>query len=772
MVIAANLGLPRIGPKRELKKALESYWKGEIAETELQAVARSIRKQNWEMQKAAGIKQIPSNDFSFYDLMLDTICMVGAVPARYKFSGDTVDLATYFAMARGAQQEGIDVQAMEMTKWFDTNYHYIVPEFTSNQQFALKSTKAVEQFEEAKAAGFHTRPVIIGPVTFLLQGKVKEGDAQALDLLPALLPVYSQLLQKLQAAGADWVQIDEPALVLDLSAEAKQAYETAYAALRQAVPGLKLALTTYFGELGDNLVTALRLPVDALHVDLVRAPGQLDNVLAALPANLILSLGVVDGRNIWINNLDNSLQAVEKAVKVLGSDRVVVAPSCSLLHSPVDLDLEDKLDAELKSWLSFAKQKLAEVAAIAAAANGNKAEVEQVFAKNREAVRSRETSPRIHNQEVKKRAAAVTGAMLNRNQPYNERAKVQRAAFNLPLLPTTTIGSFPQTKEVRAARADFKAGRITEQAYVDFLKDETEKAIRFQENIDIDVLVDGEFDRNDMVEHFGELLSGFAFTRFGWVQSYGSRCVKPPVIFGDVSRPNPMTVAWSAYAQSLTSRIMKGMLTGPVTILQWSFVRDDQPRSETCKQIGLAIRDEVADLESAGIKIIQIDEPAIREGLPLRRKDWGAYLKWAVDAFRISASGVRDETQIHTHMCYSEFNDIIQSIADMDADVISIETSRSQMELLDAFITFRYPNEIGPGVYDIHAPRVPNTQEMEALLRKALKVLSPEQVWVNPDCGLKTRGWKEVETSLRHMVDAAKTLRRELADAPEKVLAQ
>lgn len=771
MVIAANLGLPRIGPKRELKKALESYWKGEIPESELQAAARQIRKQNWEIQQAAGINQIASGDFSFYDIMLDTIAMVGAVPERYKFSGETVDLATYFAMARGAQAEGIDVQAMEMTKWFDTNYHYIVPEFTSNQQFALKSTKAVEEFLEAKNAGFHTRPVLIGPVTFLLLGKMKDAG-NALDLLSNLLPVYSQILAALQAAGANWVQIDEPALVLDLSDDVKQAYAAAYAELRKSAPDLKISLSTYFGAIGDNLVTTLRLPIDALHVDLVRAPGQLDEVLAALPANLSLSVGVVDGRNIWINNLHNSLELIERAVKVLGSDRVIVAPSCSLLHSPVDLGLEEKLDTELKSWMSYAKQKLSEVAALTQAANGNKEAVTPIFEANAQAISARSTSPRIHNQDVKKRAAEVTDAMLNRQHPYAVRAEIQRDAFKLPLLPTTTIGSFPQTKEVRAARADFKAGRITEASYVDFLKAETESAIRFQEKIDIDVLVDGEFDRNDMVEHFGELLSGFAFSSFGWVQSYGSRCVKPPVIFGDVSRPTPMTVAWSAYAQSLTNRIMKGMLTGPVTILQWSFVRDDQPRSETCKQIGLAIRDEVVDLEAAGIKIIQIDEPAIREGLPLRRCDWAAYLKWAVDAFRISASGVRDETQIHTHMCYSEFNDIIQSIADMDADVISIETSRSQMELLDAFITFRYPNDIGPGVYDIHAPRVPNAQEMESLLRKALKVLSPEQIWVNPDCGLKTRGWKEVETALEHMVDAAKKLRQELAEVPRQAVLQ
>jgi 5-methyltetrahydropteroyltriglutamate--homocysteine methyltransferase len=770
MAISANLGFPRIGPKRELKKALESYWKGESTEAELQATAATIRKQNWQLQKNAGITHIPSNDFALYDLTLDTIAMVGAIPERYKFSGNNVDLATYFAMARGAQKDGIDVQAMEMTKWFDTNYHYIVPEFSSSQQFKLTSLKAVEQFTEAKKLGITTRPVLLGPVSFLLLGKVKDHGASALSLLPALLPVYEQILSKLAEAGAEWVQIDEPCLVLDLPAGAQDAYKTTYAKLAGAAKGLKLCLTTYFGELGDNLATAVSLPVAALHVDLVRGAAQLDSVLKALPANLLLSVGVVDGRNIWINNFEKSLGLIDTAVKALGTDRVIVAPSCSLLHSPVDLALETKLDNELKGWMSFATQKLQEIATLTKAANDGRGAVKAALDQNAAAIAARSSSTRIHNQDVKKRAAAVTDKMLNRESAYKARAALQREAFDLPLLPTTTIGSFPQTAEVRAARAEFKAGKLSEAAYVDFLKKETEKAVRFQENIGIDVLVDGEFDRNDMVEHFGELLSGFAFTSFGWVQSYGSRCVKPPVIFGDVSRPKAMTVEWSAYAQSLTKKIMKGMLTGPVTILQWSFVRDDQPRSETCKQIGLAIRDEVVDLETAGIKIIQIDEPAIREGLPLRRKDWAAYLKWAVDCFRISAAGVKDETQIHTHMCYSEFNDIIQSIADMDADVISIETSRSQMELLDAFTNFRYPNEIGPGVYDIHAPRIPNKEEMVALLRKALNVLSPEQVWVNPDCGLKTRGWKETEAALKSMVDAAVTLRGELANASAKVV--
>ena len=599
MAISANLGFPRIGAKRELKKSLESYWKGEVSEADLQATADTIRKQNWQLQKDAGISFIPSNDFSFYDTTLDTIAMVGAIPERYKFSGDKVGLDTYFAMARGAQKDGIDVSAMEMTKWFDTNYHYIVPEFADNQQFRLTSLKAVEQFTEAKNQGITTRPVILGPVSFLLLGKMKDHSKGALSLLPALLPVYEQIFAKLQQAGAEWVQIDEPCLVLDLPADAASAYKTAYASLSKAAPGLKIALTTYFGALGENLATAVSLPVAALHIDLVRAPEQLGNVLNALPASLTLSLGVVDGRNIWINNYQNSLKLINQAIAKLGSDRVIIAPSCSLLHSPVDLALETKLDNELKGWMSFATQKLGEVATLTKVANGDTSNA--ALAANTAAIAARSSSTRIHNQDVKKRAAAVTDAMLNRAAPYKKRAEIQREAFHLPALPTTTIGSFPQTVEVRAARADFKAGKITQDAYTDFLKKETEKAIRFQENIGIDVLVDGEFDRNDMVEHFGELLSGFVFTSFGWVQSYGSRCVKPPVIFGDVSRPKAMTVAWSAYAQSLTKKIMKGMLTGPVTILQWSFVRDDQPRSETCKQIGLAIRDEVVDLEKAGI---------------------------------------------------------------------------------------------------------------------------------------------------------------------------
>ena len=774
MVIAANLGFPRIGVQRELKKALEGYWKGEVTEHALKDVAKELRKTHWTLQHRAGIKHVPSNDFSFYDQVLDTIALVGAVPERYGFKGDKVDLATYFAMARGVQNKHVhadgeacnhahqDAAAMEMTKWFDTNYHYIVPELHAGQKFSLGSDKIFDEFKEAKLHGMHTRPVLLGPVSFLLLGKMKGGEGSTLSLLPELLPVYERILKQLAALGADWVQLDEPCLVLDLPKEAAGAYKTAYDKLSAAAPGLHIMLATYFGDLRDNLETAVSLPVAGLHIDLVRAPEQLDAVLAKFPAKKSLSLGVINGRNIWRADLDAAVRLVEKATTKLGSEWVHVAPSCSLQHAPVDLDAEDKLDGELKGWLAFAKQKLAEVAIITKAVSEGQSAVKAELEAARKSVEARKTSTRIHSATVKDRAGKIDASMKSRKSAFKDRIKKQQAALNLPLLPTTTIGSFPQTAEVRKARADFKAGRIDAAAYDKFLKAETASCIKYQDEIGLDVPVHGEFERNDMVEYFGEQLSGFFFTKNGWVQSYGARCVKPPVIFGDVSRPKPMTVEWSSFAQAQTKKHMKGMLTGPVTILQWSFVRDDQPRSDTCRQIALAIRDEVADLEKAGIKIIQIDEAAIREGLPLRRADWKAYLDWAVESFRITASVAKDETQIHTHMCYSEFNDIISAIADMDADVISIETSRSQMELLDAFVNFKYPNQIGPGVYDIHSPRVPAQAEMESLLRKALKVLSSEQIWVNPDCGLKTRGWKEVKPALEAMVAATKKLRDEL----------
>lgn len=766
MVLAANLGFPRIGAKRELKKAVESFWKGEVSEAELQQQAKEIRATNWKFQQEQGIDLISSNDFSFYDQILDTIALFGAVPERYKFDGGNVDLKTYFAMARGAQGNGLDVVAMEMSKWFDTNYHYIVPEFKQGQQFKVSSTKIFDEYKEAKALGVETKPVLVGPVTFLKIGKTHGEHFNTLTLLDNLLPVYEEVLKKLEAEGAKWVQIDEPALVLNSDEETRAAYKKAFERLAKA-SGLQIFLTTYFDDVAENLETALNLPVAALHLDLVRAPQQLENALAKAPASLKLSLGVIDGRNIWKNNLANSLKTLKQAIAKLGDERVIVAPSCSLLHTPVDLDQEEKIDPEIKQWMAFARQKVKELNTLKRALNEGEESVKAVLEENAKAAEARKVSPRIHDQKVKAREKEISAAMLTRQHPYAQRRETQKA-LGLPLLPTTTIGSFPQTAEVRAARAKFKKGELNQAEYDKFLEEETTKCIRFQENAGIDVLVHGEFERNDMVEYFGEQLNGFVFSQFGWVQSYGSRCVKPPIIFGDVSRPAPMTVRWAEYAQSQTKQYMKGMLTGPVTILQWSFVRDDQARSETCKQIALAIRDEVLDLEKAGIKIIQIDEAALREGLPLRKAAWKDYLNWAVDSFRITASGVRDETQIHTHMCYSEFNDIIEAVADMDADVISIETSRSAMELLEAFVNFKYPNEIGPGVYDIHSPRVPSKAEMTKLLHKALEVLQPEQVWVNPDCGLKTRGWKEVEPALVAMVEAAKEIREEIASGKIK----
>ncbi|KFF21761.1 5-methyltetrahydropteroyltriglutamate--homocysteine S-methyltransferase [Chryseobacterium sp. JM1] len=757
------LGSPRIGRHRELKKACEQYWSGKTSLNELRETGKNISLQNWKLQQEAGIDLIPCNDFSFYDQVLDMTLTVGAIPERYqevaaRKSASELDL--YFAMARGYQKDDLDITAMEMTKWFDTNYHYIVPEFQKNQPFRLFSQKIITEFISAKQAGVNAKPVIIGPLTYLLLGKEKEEGFDKLDLIHNLLPVYIEILKELENHGAQWIQFDEPFLGLDLTEKAKEIYQSVYSEIRNQFPDLKFIVATYFEGLKDNLTLASSLPVDVLHIDLVRSPEQLDDVLNAIPQTLSLSLGVVDGRNIWKNDFERSLGFIEKAVNAIGSDRVFIAPSCSLLHSPFDLDLEtneNTLSPEIKQWMAFAKQKVHEVVALKKLAAG-KADYQalQQFAENKKAIDNRKISSLIHNQAVKDRVDITTENDAQRKNPFSIRKENQQNVLQLPLFPTTTIGSFPQTKEVRAWRSKFKKGELTAEQYDDLLKKETERTIRWQEEIGIDVLVHGEFERNDMVEYFGEQLAGFAFTQNGWVQSYGSRCVKPPVIYGDVHRPHPMTVYWSQYAQSLTQKWVKGMLTGPVTILQWSFVRDDQPRSVTCKQIALAIRDEVNDLEKAGIRIIQIDEPAIREGLPLRRSEWQQYLEWAVEAFRISASGVEDTTQIHTHMCYSEFNDIIQNIADMDADVITIECSRSQMELLQAFADFKYPNEIGPGVYDIHSPRVPSKEEMIHLLRKAQAVIPAQQLWVNPDCGLKTRHWDETEKALIAMVEASR----------------
>jgi 5-methyltetrahydropteroyltriglutamate--homocysteine methyltransferase len=713
--------------------------------------------------RAQGIAHIPSNDFSLYDHVLDMAVAVDAVPERYRRLEDP--LQRYFALARGMQDGAVDLPALEMTKWFDTNYHYLVPELALDQCFRLNAKKLLGEIAEARALGIEPRPVVLGPVTFLKLSKFAArtpSSRHPLELLDRLLPIYEELLAVLHGQGIQWVQLDEPCLVLDLEDDERAAYERSLQTISSALARPRILVATYFGALGENLPLVLRSGLEAMHLDLVRAPEQLALALPQLPANMIVSLGLVDGRNVWRTDLDRAHALLRGAVTQLGPARVWVAPSCSLLHVPVDLGVETRLDPELTSWLAFAAQKLGEVGLLAKSAGapeltGEKAEL------SRRALASRRESPRTRNPDVRSRLAALEATMLQRASPFVLRASQQRARFDLPLLPTTTIGSFPQTADVRAARASWRAGRTTALEYQHFLEQETRRCIERQEALGLDVLVHGEFERNDMVEYFGEQLEGFAFTEHGWVQSYGSRCVKPPILFGDVSRPAAMTVAWSSYAQSLTKRPMKGMLTGPVTILQWSFVRDDQARLLSCMQLALALRDEVADLEAAGIGMIQVDEPALREGLPLRRLEWKAYLRWAVDAFRLATSGVRDDTQVHTHMCYSEFGDILEAVAEMDADVVSIETSRSRMELLADFGRFRYPNDVGPGVYDIHSPRVPSASDMEALLLRAAEVLPPTRLWVNPDCGLKTRKWPEVELALSNMLSAARRARERLS---------
>ena len=765
----ATLGTPRIGPRRELKTALESYWSGKSGAEELLEAAAALRAANWARQKSLGVTVIPSNDFSLYDHVLDTSVMVGAIPEIYGWTSGKVPLNVYFAMARGAQDaeavscghahHGAGAPAQEMTKWFDTNYHYMVPELAPNQRFSLASLKPLDEFLEAKALGYNTRPVLLGPVTFLKLAKSKAPGFEPLSLLPNLMPVYVDILRRLAANGAEWVQLDEPCLVLDLTDEDRRALSTAYGQIARALPNLKVMLTTYFGGLDDNLETALSLPVAGLHVDLARAPQQLDGVLAQAPNGLTLSLGVIDGRNVWRADLLAILRKLQPVVARRGTDHIQIAPSCSLLHVPIDLNLEDALDPDVKSWLAFAVQKMKELSVLGQALSGNQAAVGATIKDAALAVQSRAISVKVHDATVAERLASFKPDMAKRASTFEARAAEQRKRFNLPPFPTTTIGSFPQTADVRKARAAYAKGALSNADYEAFLKEETARTVKWQEDIGLDVLVHGEFERNDMVQYFGEQLSGFAFTRHAWVQSYGSRCVRPPILFGDVSRPKAMTVEWWRYAQSLTSKPMKGMLTGPVTILNWSFVRDDIPRSEACRQIAFAIRDEVADLEKAGAAMIQIDEAALREGLPLRKSSWPAYLDWAVECFRICSSGVKDATQIHTHMCYSEFNDIIDAIAAMDADVISIETSRSKMELLDAFKSYRYPNEIGPGVYDIHSPRVPGVSEMVDLMQLARKRLSDPQLWINPDCGLKTRKWEDVRPALENMVQAARQMR-------------
>ncbi|MBN3842836.1 5-methyltetrahydropteroyltriglutamate--homocysteine S-methyltransferase [Burkholderia sp. Ac-20349] len=763
MVTTHNLGFPRIGAKRELKFGLERYWKGESSRDELKALGAQLRERHWSDQRDLDLA--PVGDFAFYDQVLDMSFTLGNLPKRVQgFHGDALD--NYFRVARGrsAQSEEAHaaccggVAAGEMTKWFDTNYHYIVPEFHADTNFSLDPSRLLLQLAEAKAQGVKAKPVIIGPVTYLWLGKAKD-DSDRLALLQKLLPVYGALLDTLTAQGVEWVQIDEPILVTELDAEWQQAFKTAYAALETR--RIKVLLATYFGQLQGNLALAASLPVDGLHIDAINARDEIDALVRELPAERVLSVGAINGRNIWKTDLNAALDWIEPLATQLGS-RLWLAPSCSLLHVPVDLASEEKLDAEIRAWLAFALQKLDELKVLATALNQGRDKVADALAANAAAIQSRRHSPRVNNPAVKAAIARIDAQLGNRVSPYTQRAPKQSARLNLPAFPTTTIGSFPQTGEIRQARSQFKAGVLDEAGYRAAMQAEIERSVREQEALELDVLVHGEAERNDMVEYFGEQLDGYAFSQFGWVQSYGSRCVKPPILFGDISRPKAMTVEWITYAQSLTNKPMKGMLTGPVTILNWSFVRDDQPRSVSCYQLALAIREEVLDLEKAGVRVIQIDEAALREGLPLRRAQWGEYLKWAVESFRITANGVQDDTQIHTHMCYSEFNDIIASIADMDADVITIETSRSDMELLDAFDNFKYPNEIGPGVYDIHSPNIPTQDHIVSLMKKAAERIPAERLWVNPDCGLKTRQWAEVIPALTNMVAAAKTLRNQM----------
>ena len=760
MTTIHNLGFPRIGARRELKFALESYWKGESTRDALLACGADLRRRHWNNQ--AGMDLVPVGDFSFYDQVLDMSFTLGNLPERVRgFHGDALD--NYFRVARGRSAHAGEehhaccggVAAGEMTKWFDTNYHYIVPEFTAATEFKLDATRLLAELAEARQQGVRAKPVLIGPVTYLALGKAKDGSDK-LALLPSLLSAYSLLLDTLAEQGVEWVQIDEPLLVTELDTDWQYAFNLSYHQLKAC--RVKILLATYFGQLQENLYLAANLPVAGLHIDAINGQDDIRPLLNLLPDHKVLSLGVINGRNIWKTDLNAVLDWLEPLAERLG-ERLWIAPSCSLLHVPVDLDSEQKLDKEIKSWLAYALQKLEELQVLAQALRHGRDAVADALAANQAALAARRASPRVHNPAVRQAVANINASLGERKSGYVQRAAAQAALLNLPAYPTTTIGSFPQTADIRHARSAYKSGALDDAGYKAAMRAEILRSVREQEALGLDVLVHGEAERNDMVEYFGEQLEGYAFSQFGWVQSYGSRCVKPPILFGDISRPKAMTVEWISYAQSLTSKPMKGMLTGPVTILNWSFVRDDQPRSASCQQLALAIRQEVQDLEKAGVRIIQIDEAALREGLPLRKAQWQAYLDWAVEAYRIAANGVEDQTQIHTHMCYSEFNDIIASIADMDADVITIETSRSDMELLDAFDHFKYPNEIGPGVYDIHSPNIPTQEHIVQLMRKAAERIPAQRLWINPDCGLKTRQWPEVIPALANMVAAARTLR-------------
>lgn len=770
-MITHNLGFPRIGARRELKFALEKFWKKELSAAELLSTGKSIRQQNWQLQQEATIQLIPVNDFSYYDHVLDISLMLGNIPSRYvpllsSFPDDPFRL--YFAMARGLQEGEFDIPAMEMTKWFNTNYHYIVPEFYAHTSYQLFSTKVLEEFSEAQTLGINAKPVLLGPVSYILLGKIKDDALTPFAILEGILPVYQQILQRLESMGCKWVQLDEPMLATDLQLQHGELFQIAYHFLSAQLNSMSILLGTYFGEITHNLGIINQLPIDALHVDVASAPLQHEELLHTLNSTVSLSLGIVDGRNIWKNNFEQSLKVIKRTIEARGVEQVMLAPSCSLLHVPYDLALETSekaLPSYVKYWMAFARQKLDELKTLNALSSIEKDEhvwALEAYAENVRCMADRKQSDKVRNEKAAARARKITTEAVGRTSTFKQRYALQQQVLGLPLLPTTTIGSFPQTSEVRKVRNQYRKGQISEAQYKRFMHAEIEKCVRLQEELGLDVLVHGEFERNDMVEYFGEQLEGFAFTENGWVQSYGSRCVKPPVIFGDVSRPQAMTVEWTCFAQSLTRKPLKGMLTGPLTILKWSFVRDDQPWHETLMQIAAALNEEVLELQNNGIKIIQVDEPALRESLPLRQKEWPAHLQHAIRAFHVTVNGIDDNTQIHTHMCYSEFNDIIEYIARLDADVISIEASRSGMELLQAFYRFKYPNAIGPGIYDIHSPRVPSVEEMGTLIPKALEVIPAEQLWINPDCGLKTRGWTETMAALKNMVQAAQQVRSQI----------
>ncbi|CAH1541900.1 cobalamin-independent homocysteine transmethylase [Vibrio owensii] len=753
------LGYPRIGEKRELKFAQEKYWRGEIDQNELKQVGAALREKNWNTQTEAGLTFAAAGDFAWYDHVLTTTLLLGHVPKRH--ANGFPDLDTLFKVGRGQSQANCDCKgaaASDMTKWFNTNYHYIVPEFSKDDSFEVSWPQLFEEVNDAIKAGHKVKPVLLGPLSYLYLGKEVEEGFDRLTLLPRILTAYQVILSKLASLGVEWVQIDEPILSLELEDKWADAFKLAYQVIRSDV---KVLLTTYFDSVSDTLNKIIELPVDGLHVDLSASPEQLDEVVTKLPEDWILSAGVVNGRNVWRTDLSKQLERLQPVKDTIG-DRLWVASSCSLLHSPVDLDLEPSLSEEVKSWFAFAKQKVTEVALLGRALDGDQNAILACDTYS-QPIKDRKTATHVNKPQVQARLNSITASLGERSAPYVERAAHQAEVLDLPLLPTTTIGSFPQTGEIRVQRSAYRTGKLSEAEYHQALKGHIADAVKRQEALDLDVLVHGEAERNDMVEYFAENLAGFQTTKFGWVQSYGSRCVKPAIVVADIEREKPITVEWSTYAQSLTSKQMKGMLTGPVTILCWTFPREDITRKEIADQLALALRDEVSDLQDAGINIIQIDEPAIREGLPLKKRDHKAYLQWAVDAFKISAASAKPETQIHTHMCYSEFNEIIDSVAALDADVITIETSRSNMELLKAFEEFNYPNEIGPGVYDIHSPNIPTQEWIEGLLKKAAEKVPVQRLWVNPDCGLKTRNWAETEAALANLVSAAKKLRTELA---------